>query len=108
VLLKITKIMNYDDNGLLVGNGKGVVVEAKPCTYRDVFPVLEETDRFGNMMPDIVQRNYKEIQAQKNLAQAAALIMDTVKQMETMNLTDDQRRVARIKERMLKRKLTAK
>jgi hypothetical protein len=101
--------MNYDENGFLTGNAEGVVVAAKTCRFEDVFPKNHEgNDRFGSMMPDVVRKNFMEIQAQKKLAEAAALIMDTMNAMNAMQLTDDQQRCARIKERMLKRKLAKK
>jgi S-adenosylmethionine hydrolase len=104
----VFKTMNYDENGYLVGTGSGVTVNAKACRFEDVFPKVEEVDRFGNMLPDVVRKHLMEIKAQKQLAEAASLIMDTMKAMESMNLTDDQQRSARIKERMLKRKLLQK
>lgn len=96
--------MNYDENGLVYGNVDGITVPVKKWNFNDVFPKTdtEHDDRYGQMMPDTVKKFYNEILTQRKLAEAAALIMDT---MKTMGLTDDQRRSQKLKERMMKRKL---
>lgn len=97
--------MNYDSNGLVCATADGITVPAKQWTLNDIFPKSDTVeDRYGNMLPDSIKAYHAQLTAQRKLAEAAALIMDT---MNSMNLTDDQRRSQKVRERMMKRKLSS-
>lgn len=83
----------------------------KEIKREDVFPAINpyqcQTDQ---MFPDNVTRLVHQLKSQENLKKSADLLNEHLRQLqlqkeyELSQMTDDQRRVAKIKERMLKRK----
>ena len=81
----------------------------KDITYTDVFPqqnpYLSEID---SMFPEKVQDHIQQLRSQDHVRRMAELVNQHLQQTSLHGyggLTDDQRRVQKIKERMLKRKM---
>lgn len=77
----------------------------------DVFPAVNQYQSpLDTMFPDNVTHLVHQLKSQEHLKKTADLLNEHLRQLqlqkeyEMANMTDDQRRVAKIKERMLKRK----
>ena len=83
----------------------------KEIKREDVFPAVNpyhcQTDE---MFPDTVTKLVHQLKSQEHLKKTADLLNDHLRQLQLekeyqmAQMTDDQRRVAKMKERMLKRK----
>ena len=62
-------------------------------TVEDIFPRTPDTqDKYRAMFPSTVLHIHQQLKTQNQLANAARVLMDTVRAMDEMHLSDDQRR----------------